>query len=80
MLQLTLSVLVSVSAAIYHVHAAPYRDPWLNVLQGVCLIIIWLTLQAGMMVAPILVREPLLTFGVFVACADLTRVGNSLSR
>jgi hypothetical protein len=32
-----------------HLYALPYRERWLNVLQGSCLFLIWLTLQAGML-------------------------------
>ncbi len=30
MLQLALSVLVSVAALVYHIYARPFRDSWLN--------------------------------------------------
>ncbi len=43
MLQLVFSILISVLALLYHVYARPYRESWLNVLQGVCLFMIWLT-------------------------------------
>ena len=50
--QIVLSILVSVFALLYHAHARPYLSPWLNLMSGACLTLIWLTLQAGMMVAP----------------------------
>ena len=50
MIQLVLSILVSVGALAYHIHAVPYRETWLNMMQGACLFFIWLTLQAGAMV------------------------------
>ncbi len=43
MLQLVLSILISVVALAYHVYAKPYTEKWLNFLQGTCLLIIWLT-------------------------------------
>ncbi len=49
MLQLVLSVIVSSLAFAYHVYALPYTDRWLNVLQGACLFMIWMSLQAGML-------------------------------
>jgi hypothetical protein len=52
MLQLVLSIVVSVFALVYHVYAMPFTEHWLNLLQGACLFFIWLTLQAGLMVSP----------------------------
>jgi hypothetical protein len=49
MLQLVLSVIVSSLAFAYHVYSLPYKDRWLNVLQGACLFMIWASLQAGML-------------------------------
>ena len=34
MVQLVLSILVSVCAFAYHVHALPYRESWLNCTRG----------------------------------------------
>ena len=50
MVQVVLSILISVCALAYHVYALPYRESWLNMMQGACLFFIWLTLQAGLMV------------------------------
>ena len=50
MVQLMLSILVSVCALAYHTHALPYRESWLNIMQGACLFFIYLTLQAGLAV------------------------------
>ncbi len=41
MLQLVLSLLVSVWFLAYHVYHRPYLQPWLNGLQGACLFLIW---------------------------------------
>ncbi len=49
MMQLVLSVIVSSMAFAYHVYSLPYKDRWLNVLQGACLFMIWASLQAGML-------------------------------
>jgi hypothetical protein len=49
MLQLVLSVIVSSLAFAYHVYSLPFKDRWLNVLQGACLFMIWASLQAGML-------------------------------
>ena len=51
MVQLVMSILISVVAMVYHIHAKPFTDTWLNVMQGLCLFMIWLTLQAGLMVS-----------------------------
>ena len=50
MVQLVLSIFTSVCALAYHVYALPYRESWLNMMQGACLFFIYLTLQAGLMV------------------------------
>ena len=50
MVQVVLSILVSVCALAYHAYALPYRESWLNMMQGACLFFIYLTLQAGLMV------------------------------
>ena len=50
MVQVVLSILISVFALAYHVYALPYRESWLNMMQGACLLCIYLTLQAGLMV------------------------------
>ena len=50
MIQVVLSILVSVCALAYHTHALPYRESWLNIMQGACLFFIYLTLQAGLAV------------------------------
>ena len=47
LLQLVLSIFISVVALAYHVYALPHEESWLNVLQGSCLALIWVTLQAG---------------------------------
>ena len=50
MVQLVLSIFISVCALAYHTYALPYRESWLNMMQGACLFFIYLTLQAGLMV------------------------------
>ena len=77
MLQLVLSVIVSSMAFAYHVYALPYRQSWLNMMQGACLFFIWLTLQAGLLVQntqpdrntgdPILVALSVANIVVFVS-------------
>jgi hypothetical protein len=49
MVQIVGSLFISVVAFGHHVYALPFMDPTLNMLQGACLFMIWLTLQAGMM-------------------------------
>jgi hypothetical protein len=49
MTQIVGSLFISVVAFGYHIYALPFTDPMLNMLQGACLFMIWLTLQAGMM-------------------------------
>ncbi len=50
MIQIVLSIIVSVIAFAYHVYAQPFKDRYLNVLQGVCLFMTYLAYQAGLMV------------------------------
>jgi hypothetical protein len=49
MIQIVGSIFVSVIAFAYHMYAMPYTENSLNILQGSCLFMIYLTLQAGMM-------------------------------
>ncbi len=46
MIQLALSVLVSVAALVYHVYARPFRDMWLNSTKPVVLFIFSMNMSA----------------------------------
>jgi hypothetical protein len=47
--QIVLSILVSVVALAYHTKARPFNELGLNLLQGANLGLVWLTFQAGLM-------------------------------
>ena len=49
LIQLVLSMFVSAIAMAYHFYAMPFRDRGLNVLQGTCLSLIWVTFQCGLL-------------------------------
>jgi hypothetical protein len=49
MVQIVLSILVSVACIAYHVHALPFVTKGLNVLQAFALSLLWLTFQSGLM-------------------------------
>jgi hypothetical protein len=50
MVQLVMSIFVSVIALAWHFHAMPFRKRFLNMLQGCCLFFVYITLQAGVMI------------------------------
>jgi hypothetical protein len=62
--QIVTSILISSVAVMYHIHAAPFKERWLNLLQGASLLLVYLTLQAGLAVKS--------------AAADDASVGRSL--
>jgi hypothetical protein len=51
LLQIILSCFISVAALCAHIAYRPFREPTLNVLQGVCLISTYVIFQAGVMIA-----------------------------
>ena len=52
MVQIALSIFVSVAALCVHIKCQPYRRRAINLLQGACLTITWLTFQCGQLLVP----------------------------